>query len=140
MGKFKLILFIVIMVIALLVPLFDTKLTDQGMYEWNSTGNTEYIQLATDSYTSTQIVKSRGSSIKIRVTNVTAENMYGIILYVKNPDGFKPIRDSPKIGYDDDELTWDVSRYNEKTNGVVEIYAQIGRANTAEDVTIQFFD
>lgn len=140
MKRINFILSVFVILIVSAIPIFDTKSTKQGMYEWNSNGNTENIQLETNSYTSTKIVKSRGSSIKIRVTNVTAENMYGIVLYVKNCDGFKAIRASPKIGYDDDELTWDVSRYNNRRNGIVEIYAQIGRANTTENVTIQFFD
>lgn len=140
MKKLKVILSAITVALCIPSTVFASEVVMYGAGEWDSVGYVESINLATNTFNVSQTVSSGGGNFKMRVTNVNAGNTYRVWLYEKDSGSYTPVHTSARVGYDDDEITWDVSSFVDGSDGKAELFVHIGYANTAENVTIQFFD
>lgn len=139
----KLQIFLATVALALITPTAASAADPYITYaagEWDKIGYTQTIPIKTNGFVSTQTVSSGGGNLQIRVTNSQYGQVYRVWLYEKDPSGYKSIPSSPKYGYGDYTMTWDVSSFVDGTDGKAEIFAHIGYGEIAENVSLEFYD
>lgn len=140
MKKIKVIM--VAIVFSLIVPMAVSAApyVSYGAGEWDKIGYSQTLLLKTNNFVKTQTVSSGGGNLQIRVTGSHYGQVYRVWLYEADGDKYTLIPSSPKYGYGDYTMTWDVSNYVDGTNGKAEVFAHIGYAESEELVTLSFYD
>lgn len=103
----------------------EEQIITYGAGEWDKIGYTQTIAIKTNTFVSTQTVSSGGGNLQIRIKDSQYGQVYRVWLYEKDDNGYTVIPSSPKYGFGDDILTWDVSSFVNGTNGKAEIFAHI---------------
>ncbi|MBN8193409.1 hypothetical protein JI667_14760 [Bacillus sp. NTK074B] len=111
-----------------------------GAGTWDPVGYKESIYIQTDNFERTQTITSGGGNVQIRVTEASNQ-YYRLFLYAITDSGYvKYVPASPKYGYGNANITWDVSPFV-GSDGKVEVFADIGYGEVSNDhVKIQFYD
>ncbi|WP_341963496.1 hypothetical protein NM897_17050 (plasmid) [Planococcus maritimus] len=140
MKKIKLMLAALIVFILVPSAVSAAPYISYGAGEWDQVGYSQTLLLKTNNHVKTQTVSSGGGNFQIRVTGSYYGQVYKVWLYEADGDKYTSIPSSPKYGYGDYTMTWDVSDYVDGTNGKAEIFAHIGYAKTEEYATLSFYD